>query len=812
MKHISLKISLFIVTLFGGIAAASDLPNCLSDVRWNNCLGTITMASGNKYVGEWLNNKLHGQGTYIYLDGATYVGEFKYGDFDGQGKYTHLDGMVEEGNWKESSLNGEATTNWPSGDKYVGNYINDKKSGQGTYTWADGSKYIGEWKDDDRSGQGTITMASGNKYVGQFTNNTMNGQGAYTWADGSLKEGIWKDGKFQYAKTPTTNTDRVHKAYIAYYGRPADPVGLNHWVGQLNNGATFGVMLNQFGTSAEAATLFGNKTNTDKVNTLFQQILGRDADFEGLTFYAGKLQNGSMTGITIAQNILDGATGSDKTMVDNKIAVAKAFNTSLDTVEKKAAYAGADAVVSLRNMLSLVGSSTVPTQFDVEGTINLLLPCISGSDLPSGYTAFMLHTPSKTCAKSISSIGVSSSVPKYTYGQSTINFTPQTYNSHTSNSLRVFKNLTPTQHLSDTKAITAWNLGWSGKGASIAVIDDFRSVVGTKRYRFSAERQVDFFGKKAKYNVNYYVDTRFTHGHTVASIAGGDGGAQKTTTRNIEVNNYSKLGCVGFYSNYTGCRQISSGVYRALREPSSEISYVPVPGIARSALVALNHVDTSAQQDLASSLSAMQGHVDNSSDFSVINLSLGLNIQTSGTSFAQAARDATRNHRFSKTTDAVVVVALGNSGAPCASADLRGCNALAVAVTVIPELKKSAIVVGALEGSGTSEGIASYSTRAGVLASRAMLAHGSTGFFNTSGNEVKGTSFAAPRVAGAAAILRQKFPNLSGMEASNILLLTASKDINSDGVNDFKGVSSTYGHGKLDLLKALSPSGSLAIK
>ena len=40
------------------------------------------------YVGDWQNNKMHGQGTYTYADGDIYVGEWKNGTEDGQGTYT----------------------------------------------------------------------------------------------------------------------------------------------------------------------------------------------------------------------------------------------------------------------------------------------------------------------------------------------------------------------------------------------------------------------------------------------------------------------------------------------------------------------------------------------------------------------------------------------------------------------------------------------------------------------------------------------------------------------------------------------------
>ena len=170
-----------------------------------------------------------------------------------------------------------------------------------------------------------------------------------------------------------TNEDKVQEAFISYYGRPADPGGLTYWLGQLDEGVTFDVMLQSFGASEEAVTLFGNKTNEETVKTLFQQILGRTPDSGGLAFYVGKLEDGSMTGITIAQNVFDGATGNDAKMVSNKLAVAKAFNTSLDTHEKKSAYSGNEAVVSLRAMLASVDSSTDPTSFEVDTTIQNLV-------------------------------------------------------------------------------------------------------------------------------------------------------------------------------------------------------------------------------------------------------------------------------------------------------------------------------------------------------------------------------------------------------------------------------------------------------
>ena len=128
MKEVILKIGLLIAILFSGvgISIASDLRNCPSSGYFHNCFGTYTWSNGDKYVGEWMNDDLHGQGTFTWADGEKYVGEFKDDKQHGQGTYT-----------------------FANGDKYVGEHKDNKRHGQGTLTWADGTVEEGIWKDDE---------------------------------------------------------------------------------------------------------------------------------------------------------------------------------------------------------------------------------------------------------------------------------------------------------------------------------------------------------------------------------------------------------------------------------------------------------------------------------------------------------------------------------------------------------------------------------------------------------------------------------------------------------------------------------------
>jgi len=173
-----LKITIFFIGLIihGATSGQSQLPACSSDrnTYWHNCFGTASNKSGDKYVGEWRDNMLNGQGTETFADGTKYVGELRNGKHNGQGAFTHA-----------------------NGDKYVGQFKDGKYEGQGTYTFTSGEKYVGQHKENNRHGQGTYTFTSGKKYVGEFRDGKYNGKGTLYEANGSIiNQGIWEDDKF----------------------------------------------------------------------------------------------------------------------------------------------------------------------------------------------------------------------------------------------------------------------------------------------------------------------------------------------------------------------------------------------------------------------------------------------------------------------------------------------------------------------------------------------------------------------------------------------------------------------------------------
>lgn len=67
--------------------------------------GTYYWKSGNRYTGDWVNDKATGKGIYYSHEGWRYEGEFLNAQFHGKGIYYFANGKKKEGTW----INGQMT-------------------------------------------------------------------------------------------------------------------------------------------------------------------------------------------------------------------------------------------------------------------------------------------------------------------------------------------------------------------------------------------------------------------------------------------------------------------------------------------------------------------------------------------------------------------------------------------------------------------------------------------------------------------------------------------------------------------------------
>jgi len=73
-----------------------------------------------------------------------------------------------EGQWKDNRQIGKGTMWFANGNKYEGQWKQDRQEGQGTMWFANGERYEGQWKQNRKEGQGSMWFANGERYEGDW--------------------------------------------------------------------------------------------------------------------------------------------------------------------------------------------------------------------------------------------------------------------------------------------------------------------------------------------------------------------------------------------------------------------------------------------------------------------------------------------------------------------------------------------------------------------------------------------------------------------------------------------------------------------
>ncbi len=237
-------------------------------------------------------------------------------------------------------------------------------------------------------------------------------------------------------------------------------------------------------------------------------------------------------------------------------------------------------------------------------------------------------------------------------------------------------------------------------------------------------------------------------------------------------------------SDASGHGTAVAGVAAAARNESG------IVGIAPGATIAMMRADNGDCADgCRYTDSALSAGVDGavSAGARVINISLG------GSSGNTALRNAFARAAAAGT---VLVISAGNDGR--AEVDSLPAAALSAGGAA------NVIIVGSVNAGGS---ISSFSNRAGTSQSNYIAALGEeVRSFDDQGVAYlySGTSFAAPAVSGAVALLAQAFPNLSASRLVELILTTAD-DAGTPGTDGI------YGRGLLNIGRAMAPSGPTSL-
>lgn len=187
----------------------------------------------------------------------------------------------------------------------------------------------------------------------------------------------------------------VQQLYISYFGRPADTYGLQSFTAQLaaadtsgtltttdalsayaqaNPTSAVGKLVASFSGKPEAVALYGTGTDilsiSKFVNAIYKNVLHRDADTDGGTYWINAIISGGVSKENAALAITQGALANttpqgliDAALVAKTNAVAVDFTTSLDTIPKINSFSGDAAAAAARDLLQTVTATTVVADF-----------------------------------------------------------------------------------------------------------------------------------------------------------------------------------------------------------------------------------------------------------------------------------------------------------------------------------------------------------------------------------------------------------------------------------------------------------------
>tara|TARA_R100000655_G_scaffold107808_2_gene158771 strand:+ start:10312 stop:12609 length:2298 start_codon:yes stop_codon:yes gene_type:complete len=163
-----------------------------------------------------------------------------------------------------------------------------------------------------------------------------------------------------------TQINAIVALYAGYFDRAPDPVGLQFWIDQIDNGRDFNTIAEDFASSSEATALYPYLTTpavsspTAFITAVYANLFNRAPDAEGLAFWTEVLESGSVSVADMIEAIINGARDDsdagtfDKATLDNKVEVGYYFaletgdipGFTFDAAAKAASIAVLDGVTN----------------------------------------------------------------------------------------------------------------------------------------------------------------------------------------------------------------------------------------------------------------------------------------------------------------------------------------------------------------------------------------------------------------------------------------------------------------------------------
>ena len=219
----------------------------------------------------------------------------------------------------------------------------------------------------------------------------------------------------------TNSQASIGALYVGYFGRAADPAGVDYWAGQLDRGIPLTTIAQSFSVQSEATALYPFLTHPtlrdagDFVVSIYLNLFNREVDDASLAFWVFELGLGRQVGPMIL-NIISGALHADLLTINNKTTIAVEYAQAFESAHRP--WTPSD-LASSRSVLSGVTSDPASVTaaeakiHDIVGPTLTLSPAASTMHLVVADDTVMLGGTDGTLALTGADLAA---YPAATYG------------------------------------------------------------------------------------------------------------------------------------------------------------------------------------------------------------------------------------------------------------------------------------------------------------------------------------------------------------------------------------------------------------
>ncbi|WP_269623839.1 DUF4214 domain-containing protein [Prochlorococcus marinus] len=124
---------------------------------------------------------------------------------------------------------------------------------------------------------------------------------------------------------------QLQELYVAYFGRAADPTGLDYWT---EKGITTSKFAADMYAQAEFKDAYGSLSTESQVNQIYKNLFDREADVTGLTYWTQQINLGNLKVAEIATHLIwaaqnNSGSSADKTALTNRTNAAVAYTAKV---------------------------------------------------------------------------------------------------------------------------------------------------------------------------------------------------------------------------------------------------------------------------------------------------------------------------------------------------------------------------------------------------------------------------------------------------------------------------------------------------